>query len=108
MGGQIFVLPSLRESGGNVLVEAAAHKLPIVALDMSLSHIFNKHHCGLFINTDQSKEEIIKQFATCLERLILDPELRIELGENGYEFVNEKMTWDHMMQVVYGGNNSAF
>lgn len=106
--GQIFVLPSLRESGGNVLVEATAHKLPIVALDMSLSHIFNKHHCGLFINTDQSKEEIIKQFATSLERLILDPELRIELGENGYEFVNEKMTWDHMMQVVYGGNNSAF
>lgn len=91
-----------------MLVEAAAHKLPIVALDMSLSHIFNKHHCGLFINTDQSKEEIIKQFATSLERIILDPELRIELGENGYEFVNEKMTWDHMMQAVYGGNNSAF
>lgn len=106
--GQIFVLPSLRESGGNVLVEAAAHKLPIVALDMSLSHIFNEHHCGLFINTDQSKEEIIQDFAKCLERLILDPDLRIKLGENGYKFVNENMTWDHMMQVVYGDHNNAF
>lgn len=106
--GQIFVLPSLRESGGNVLVEAAAHKLPIVALDMSLSHIFNEHHCGLFINIDQSKEEIIQDFAKCLERLILDPDLRIKLGENGYKFVNENMTWDHMMQVVYGDHNNAF
>lgn len=107
-GGQIFVLPSLRESGGNVLVEAAAHKLPIVALDMSLSHIFNEYHCGLFVNTNQSKEKIVQDFAKCLERLIQDPTLRIKLGENGYEFVNEKMTWDHMMQVVYGDQNSAF
>lgn len=84
-----------------MLVEAAAHKLPIVALDTSLSHLFNEHHCGLFVDTNQSKEKIIEDFAECLERLIQDPALRNKLGENGYKFVNEKMSWDYMMQVVY-------
>ena len=98
----IFVMPSIRESGGSVLVEAMSHKLPIVALDMSLSHFLNEKRCGLFVNPDQSKENILKDYARCLTELANNTELRVTCGENGYRFVNEQLNWDIMMKKVYG------
>ena len=101
-GGVIFVLPSLRESGGSVLIEAMAHKLPVVALDMSLSHILSERKCGLFVDIYQTKEEILQQFASNITQLIQHPDLRKTYGENGYRFVNTELNWDEMMRKVYG------
>ena len=101
-GDNIFVLPSLRESGGSVLIEAMAHKLPIVALNMSMCSILNKKQCGLFVETHQSKEMILKEFAKKLTELIQNPHLRTLYGNNGYKFVNEELTWESMIKKVYG------
>lgn len=101
-GDNIFVLPSLRESGGSVLIEAMAHKLPIVALNMSLCSILNEKQCGLFVETHQSKEMILKEFAKKLTELIQNPHLRTLYGNNGYKFVNEELTWESMIKKVYG------
>lgn len=98
----IFVLPSLRESGGSVLIEAMAHALPIVSLKMALSRLLEEHNTGLFVDTELDKEDIIKSFSDNLVTLILDKELRQKLGRNGYEYVNEKFTWDTMVREVYG------
>lgn len=98
----IFVLPSLRESGGSVLIEAMAHKLPIVALNMSLSKLLNEKQCGLFVSINQSEKEILKQFADNLTKLIRQPELRDFYGNNGYQFVNKELTWSSMIKEVYG------
>lgn len=101
----IFVLPSLRETGGTVLTEAMAHKLPICALNMSISKTLNKHKCGLFANTNQNKEKIIKEFANNLEILVKNPDLRRDLGENGYNYANNELTWDKKFETVYTGIN---
>lgn len=98
----IFVLPSLRESGGSVLVEAMAHALPVVSLKMALSKLLDEHNAGLFVDIESSKENIIKCFADNLVILIQDRELRQELGINGYKFVNNQFTWDSMIREVYG------
>lgn len=98
----IFVLPSLRESGGNVLVEAMAHSLPIVSLNMSFSKVLNEQKAGLFVNTKQSKEKIIDEYAHALIHLLEDKKLRIELGKNGYKYVNNNLTWEQMINRVYG------
>lgn len=97
----IFVLPSLRESGGSVLIEAMSHGLPVVALDMSLSRYLSRKKCGCFVNPEQSKEDILKGFAKCLSELISDEELRKSCGRNGYDFVNQEFTWDNMIKTVY-------
>ena len=102
MGGDIFVLPSLRESGGSVLIEALAHKLPIIALDMSLANMLNEYKCGLFINTCQTKEQILFEFGNALSTLIRNSEIRKEYGNNGYKYVNENLTWSKMIKEVYG------
>lgn len=98
----IFVLPSLRESGGNVLIEAMATALPIVSLDMSMSHILKQHQAGLFVNVNQSKEEILGEYTEHLGRLIDDEGLRKQLGLNGYQFVNSNLTWDALVEKIYG------
>lgn len=97
----IFVMPSLRETGGNVIVEAMAHKLPVMALNMSISRDLCEFDCGKFVNTDQSKEDIINEFAEKLTELINNPEERKRLGENGYNFVNTELSWDKKFERVY-------
>ncbi len=98
----IFVLPSLRESGGNVLIEAMATALPIVSLDMALSHVLKQYNAGLFVDVDQSKEKVIEEYAKHLKTLIENRELRKQLGLNGYEFVNSNLTWERLIEKVYG------
>lgn len=98
----IFVLPSLRETSGNVSLEAMAHKLPIVALNMSVYSEFSKHNCGLFIDTAQSREKIIDDFAKAIEKLVKEPALRAEFGQNGCEYVNRELNWDRKFDTVYG------
>ncbi len=97
----IFIMPSLRETSGNVLVEAMAHKLPVVALDMSVCSDFKEYNCGQFINVAQSKEAIIREFARKLQQLTESPEMRKTLGENGYRFVNTALSWDKKFEKVY-------
>lgn len=98
----IFVLPSLRESGGSVLVEAAAHGLPLVALKMSLAEIFSRHDAGLFVDTNQTKGEILNEFANKIQTLIEDNESRKKFGKNGYDYVNSHLNWNQMLAEVYG------
>lgn len=98
----IFVLPSLRESGGSVLIEAMAHGLPIVALKMSLAYILSEHDVGVFVDTKQTREKIIQDFAGALMALIEDDKLRETCGKNGYSYVNSELNWDKMLEKVYG------
>lgn len=98
----IFVMPSLRESGGSVLIEAMAHKLPIVALNMALPRILNEYDVGRFVDTRATKDAIQSQFASYLTELISNKELREQLGNNGYNYVNTELTWDKVIDVIYG------
>ncbi|MBR2133971.1 MAG: glycosyltransferase family 4 protein [Eubacterium sp.] len=100
--GDIFVMPSLRETSGNVLIEAMAHRLPVVALDMSICSDLKEENCGLFVNTEQGKQEIIDEFSFSLEKLVCDSALRVSLGDNGYNYVNNSLSWENKFETVYG------
>ena len=97
----VFIMPSLRETSGNVLVEAMAHAVPIAALDMSVCSDFKAYDCGVFVDVNGTKEEILQDFADKLTFLVNNPAERRRLGENGYRFVNSELSWEKKFETVY-------
>jgi len=75
----IFAFPSHAEAFGSVLVEAMALEKPTVAsnCDGTLDIVVDGK-TGLFVHPGNGRE-----LASALERLILDPDLRRRLGEEG-------------------------
>lgn len=98
----VLLFPSLRESGGNVLVEAMAHKLPIISLQIGFSKVLTKKECGIFINTNDDLKIIQNNFVNAVIELIKKSKLRENMGNNGYNYVNEELTWENKYKEIYG------
>lgn len=97
----IFVMPSLRETGGTVLIEAMAFGLPIVAFDTSFCSQLKEKNCGIFIETNQNLDAVKKDFVNAIINLYQNKELIKELGNNGYFYVNNELTWSEKFRKLY-------
>lgn len=95
----VFVLPSLRETSGNVLLEAMAYAVPIVAFDTSFCKELSNKQCGIFVNVNQSLDKIKKDFCDAIIKLAKDKTLREKFGRNGYEYAN-KLTWEDKYKKI--------
>lgn len=96
----VFVLPSLRETSGNVLLEAMAYAVPIVAFDTSFCRLLKEVDCGVFINTEQALDNIKEDDCKAIVTLGQDKKLAKQMGMNGYKYVNSKLTWDEKYRII--------
>lgn len=87
----IFAFPSITETYGNVILEAMASGLPVVSfLEGGISENLIDSYNGL-----ACKEISPKAFASKLEKLITNKELRLELANNACEYALNK-SWDNV------------
>jgi glycosyltransferase involved in cell wall biosynthesis len=97
----VFVLPSIQEGQGIVLLEAQASGKPVVAFDVGgVNEAVQNKETGLLVNRGSNGE-----LADALLKLLSDNTLREKMGTNGRRFVTENFTWDtcaqKMLKVYY-------
>jgi len=92
----VFVLPSIQEGQGIVLLEAQASGKPVVGFDIcGVREAVQNGETGLLVNVEESDA-----LADSLIKLLEDRDLRRRMGVNGRKFVVENFTWDISAQKM--------
>lgn len=89
----IFLFPSLREGGSWSLMEAMAIGLPIVCLDWAGMSITTDDDCAIRLPVT-NPEQMPKDMAAAIIKLIENPELRRQMGEAGRRRIKEIFNWE--------------
>ena len=93
-GLDIFVLPTLGEGFGLVLLEAMAHHLPIISTNaMAVPEIVENHKAGLLVPPKD-----IKALRETIKKLMNSPEKRMSMGERGYEKLLKTFSVERMVE----------
>lgn len=88
-----LLLPSLRDSGGQVLLEAMAQGKPVVCLDLGGPGEIVSAECGFKIYPG-NPSQVVSELAAALDKLATNPSLRQAMGEAGRRRVHEQFDWD--------------
>lgn len=90
LASEIFVLPSLKEGFGIVLLEAMYHGLPIVTTKISaMPELVTDGENGLLVPVADPIA-----LAEAISKLIEHPDLRGQMGEKGRQRVTNSYHWD--------------
>lgn len=95
----IFAFPSIRELGGNVILEAMAVGLTCVVVDYGGP--------GTFIDADRGVKvamgdvpHLIREYQTTLEHLVTHPEEVVRLGKAAHDHVFKYYSWQARSQKM--------
>lgn len=95
----IFALPSIRECGGAVVLEAMARGLPTIAVDWGGPADYLDEKTGFLIKPF-SKNFIILEFARYFDLLASDSDLRRRLGNAAIDRVKQYFTWENKITII--------
>lgn len=98
----IFLFPSLHDSSGNVVLEALAHGLPVICLDLGGPGVLVDERCGLTIATaGKGEQDVILALAAAMRKLFENQGLRASLAA-GTRACAEEHTWGKLVTDVCG------
>jgi glycosyltransferase involved in cell wall biosynthesis len=89
----VFICPSLHDSGSFVTIEAMSRELPVVCFDRGGPAHSVTDAVGIRIAT-HSPAQAIADMAAALRRLGSDPELRTRMGRAGRHRAATQFSWD--------------
>jgi glycosyltransferase involved in cell wall biosynthesis len=95
----VFVLPSVRECGGAVVLEAMARGLPVIAVNWGGPADYITAETGFLIDP-KSRAYMVEQFAQTIELLAAQPALRYKIGEAAIQRVKQHFTWDKKIHDI--------
>lgn len=89
----IFVLPSFSENFGVAVAEAMAAGLPVIVTpDVQISPEIAAEPAGLVVEGE------VDPLAGAIAQLLISPDLRRQLGENGKRLVSRSYSWSAIAQ----------
>ena len=89
----IFLHPSLHDSGGWATLEAMAAGLPVICLDIGGPAVQVNSDVGRKIAAI-TPDQAIKDLGRAMRELVLDPDLRSQLGQAARQRVASEFTWE--------------
>jgi glycosyltransferase involved in cell wall biosynthesis len=95
----IFVFPSFREPGGNVVFEAMGYGLPLIVSDNGGPGAAVDDSCGIRLHPE-SPEQYAVDIAEAITRLVRDRAARLALGEGARRRVAEIALWDNKVRQL--------
>lgn len=100
-GATALVLPSLRECGGAVVLEAFASGAPAIATDWGGPADYITPQSGVLVKPD-GRESFIAGLASAMRRLAADSALASAMGAEGRRLVEEKYSWREKARAMLG------
>ena len=98
----LFLFPSLHDSGGMAVLEALSLGLPVVCLDLGGPSEFVNDSCGRVVSTsDADESRVVAQLAEFVFELTEDPRKLKQLSEGARKRANS-FTWEANVRNVYG------
>ena len=97
----IFLFPSLHDSGGMVVLEAISHGLPVVCLDLGGPGHFVTNSIGYKIDVSKKKyETVVSDFAQALLAMNENRELLKQKSETALKKTKD-YSWSNTIEKVY-------
>jgi glycosyltransferase involved in cell wall biosynthesis len=95
----VFLMPSLHDCGGAVVLEAMATGKPVIATAWGGPIDYLDDSCGVLVSPD-SREALIAGFAENMKILALAPDLRDRLGQAGLQKVRLHFDWERKVDLI--------
>lgn len=99
-----LLLPSIRECGGAVVLEAMAMRVPVVATGWGGPADYVDERCGVLV-APTNREALVDGFAHALTRMARQPAWRARLAQAAFDRCREEFDWDRKldaMLAIYG------
>jgi glycosyltransferase involved in cell wall biosynthesis len=97
----IFLHPSLHDSGGWATLEAMAARLPVICLDIGGPAVQVNSEVGRKIAAI-TPHQAIEDLGKAMRELALDPDLRGRLGKAARQHVVSEFTWERKAAQLSG------
>ncbi|MEG4574057.1 glycosyltransferase family 4 protein [Microcoleus sp. N3A4] len=92
-------MPSLREPGVAVVLEAMAVGLPVIATNWGGTSDYIDSTCGILVEPD-SRESFVQGLTDAMLKLAQSPELRQSMGSAGRSRVREHFDWERKVDRI--------
>lgn len=89
----LFIFPSLRDTSGNVVLEAMSQGLPIISFDHQGMHDILTDECAIKIPVTNYKK-MVSDIANSIDYLAENPESRLKMGAASIKRIKENYLWE--------------